>query len=264
MAAFRPKVRSAEGRNHQVTIFRRGLPALLLVWGAGAAAQTPEERAVARDLLAKHSDAVVQVMATARIRLDMAGHEQSNDQTVEVNGVILDPNGLTVTSLSALHPEETMMRMGARMGANAPQISAELSDLRIRLADGREVPAQLVLRDADLDLAFVKPTEAQKGWPAVTGNTAKPLVMDLVIGLRRMNEVNAWSPAASFSYVQLVIEKPRRYLSLSGGTGIGSAIFDAKGQWVGVAVMRSQGGRLPSTISVITGDDIREVAKQVP
>lgn len=239
--------------------------ALLALLAVTAQSQTPEERAVARDLVTKHSDAVVEVMATARIRLDMAGHEQSNDQTVEVNGAVLDPSGLTVTSLSALHPEEAIQRMGARMGTNAPQISSELSDLRVRLADGREVPAKMVLRDEDLDLAFLKPVDPVKGsWPALPSGSGRPQVMDLVIALRRMNEINAWSPAASFSYVQLVIERPRRYYTLTGGLNMGSSIFDASGKWVGLAVMRSQGGRLPPTVSIITADDIREVAKQVP
>jgi len=56
-----------------------------------ASAQTPEERAVARDLIAKHGDAVVFVLGTTKIRINQGGKEVPNpDQRLQSLVTLLD------------------------------------------------------------------------------------------------------------------------------------------------------------------------------
>ena len=69
---------------------------------------------------------------------------------------MVDPSGLTVLALSACDPSEMYQRM---MGEDYPRTSVEteVTDMKILLDDGTELPAEIVLRDKDLDLAFIRP-----------------------------------------------------------------------------------------------------------
>src|SRR5947207_1635764 len=89
---------------------------VVFVSAALASAQTPDERASARELVKKKSDAVVMVMATLKIRANVGGQEQTVDQQAQANGTVLDSSGLTVLSLSTLQPDDMMSRsLSARM-----------------------------------------------------------------------------------------------------------------------------------------------------
>ena len=124
-----------------------------------------------------------------------------------------------------------------------------------------------MLRDQDLDLAFVKPVQPPSpplNW--VDAPAAKASLLDLLFVIQRTSESNGWSTAAAFGSVQLVIDKPRVYYQVAmpmlGGSALGSPVFDAAGRFVGIIVMRSSGSRGPSLTAVLPADDIRDVAKQ--
>jgi S1-C subfamily serine protease len=157
-------------------------------------------------------------------------------------------------------------------------MTSEPSDLRIRLGDGREVEAHVVLRDKDLDLAFLRPVDAlDKPVAALDGPSAKPGVMDAVVGLQRYGEMAGWQVAASLGYVQLTIDKPRLMYVVAAE---GSAVFDMTGKFIGMLVTKHAkptggdsnpfallaGGGAMEGIGMMTvvlpADDIRAVAKQ--
>jgi S1-C subfamily serine protease len=234
-----------------------------------ARAQSADERAVARDIVKRKGDAVVMVMATLKIRANVGGTEQTVDQQAQANGTILDSTGLTVLSLSTLQPDDMMTRsLSARVRPDTRvDVSSEPSDIRMHLADGREIPAKLILRDQDLDLAFVKPVQPPSpplNW--VDAPAARASLLDLLFVIQRTSESNGWSTAAAFGSVQLVLDKPRVYYQVAmpvlGGSALGSPVFDAAGRFVGIIVMRSSGSRGPSLTAVLPADDIRDVAKQ--
>ncbi len=243
------------------------------VFGAATAlpAQSPEERATARDVVRKKAEAVVMVMATLKIRANVGGQEQQVEQQAQANGTILDAAGLTVLSLSTLQPDDMMARSlsaRTRPGTRVDVIS-EPSNVRMRTGDGREIAARLVLRDEDLDLAFIKPIEPPS--PAVTwidAPAAKPSLLDLLFVIQRTTETSGFSTAATFGNVQLVIDKPRLYFQAAmagiGASALGSPVFDAAGRFVGVIVMRSTGSRGPALTAILPADDIRDIAKQAP
>ena len=137
---------------------------------APAAAQSADERATARDVVKKRGDAVIMVLATIKLRINIGGREQSTDQATQANATILDSTGLTVLSLSSLQPDDMMSRsLSQRVAAGTKvDVTSEPSDIRMHLADGREIAAKLVLRDEDLDLAFIRPTTPPEK-PSVRG-----------------------------------------------------------------------------------------------
>ena len=243
------------------------------VFGAATAlpAQSPEERTMARDVVRRKAEAVVMVMATLKIRANVGGQEQQVEQQAQANGTILDASGLTVLSLSTLQPDDMMARSlsaRTRPGTRVDVIS-EPSNVRMRTGDGREIAARLVLRDEDLDLAFIKPIDPPS--PAVTWvgePAAKPSLLDLLFVIQRTTETSGFSTAATFGNVQLVVDKPRLYFQAAmagnGASALGSPVFDASGRFVGVIVMRSTGSRGPSLTAILPADDIRDIAKQAP
>ena len=231
--------------------------ALLLAVAASSYAQTPEERAAARDVVARRSDAVVLVLATIKTRMNIGGRESTRDQPMLANATVLDGSGLTVMALSMLEPGEIANRS---IGSGA--MSTEATDLRMRLADGQEVPAKIVLRDPDLDLVFVKPVEPPAApLPSVDAPPGTPAVLDLLVALQRTGEATGWRTLATFTYVQMTVERPRTYHALSSTPGLGSPVFDTRGRFVGV-IVRVGGSRTSPLPAVLPAEDIREVAKQ--
>jgi hypothetical protein len=253
-----------------------------------AAAQTPEERATARQLVASRGDAVLTVLGTVKTRMTMGGREAPpSEENIQANATALDGAGLVVMSLSNLEPGKMMSGIMSQQAANMPgmemSMKTETTNLRLRLADGKEVPARVVLRDEDLDLAFLRPSEALPApIPFLDGPIGKPAQLDPLITLQRLGEMASWKVSALFSYVMVIIDKPRT--AYFGGTAPGAPVFDSAGRFVGINVMlmRSPGGGgagmgLTSGFSglggldalgfmpvVLPAEEIREVAKQAP
>lgn len=232
-----------------------------------AAAQTPEERNGARALIAKHGDAIVTVLGTTKVRINQGGREvQNRDEKIQSMATVLDGSGLAVMSLTTLDPSDLMtasLSRGRGAGAGV-SVTTEASELRYRMADGREVPARVVLRDKDLDLAFLRPTE-RPATPmvAIDNPSAKPAPIDLLVVLQRLPEVAGWQATALFGSVQAVVEKPRTFYILNSGA-FGAPVFDTRGQFVGVVLrLRTDSGEGPAAPPIVLpANDIREVAKQ--
>jgi S1-C subfamily serine protease len=127
----------------------------------GGGLQAQDNRSAARDIVKKWQDAIVNVRVVLKTRMSMGGREmQSTDDSIDAVGTVIDPSGLTVMSLGSLNPAAMMNKLmgSASAGDQKIEITSEPSDVKIRLPDGRELPAKIVLRDEDLDLAFIAPT----------------------------------------------------------------------------------------------------------
>jgi len=62
--------------------------------------------------------------------------------------------GLTVISLGEIDPRSAA---GLAAQPNLRMEEPDFKEVKLRLADGTEIPARIVMKDADLDLAFVAP-----------------------------------------------------------------------------------------------------------
>ena len=260
--------------------------AFVLTAGSVMQAQTADERAAARAVLAKRGDAIGTVLGTLRVRTMMDGQQvQTEEQPIQSTATILDASGLSVMSLSALDPGKVMTSMAGRSaGPGRPkvQIATAPVGLRLRLANGTEVAMQVSSRDEALDLAFLRPSTPPSAPLAfVDAPSARPGPLDLLIILQRLGAFADWKTTASFAYVQTVIERPRSVYLIAGGPGgLGAPAFDANGGFVGIMVMRNLAPPASSPVGsmladlagtdalgmmpvVLPADDIRAAAKAV-
>lgn len=260
-----------------------GLAMLATVGGA----QTSDERASARAIVARRSDAVINVAGSIKVRVVMGGREfQNTDEPLQATAAVLDGTGLAVMSLVAIDPSTQMNRLMAAGGTAAAkmEVTSEVSSLRMRLADGQELPARVVLREKDLNVAFVKPINPPKVPMAfVDGPSGMAAPLDLLVMVARLGESSGWKPSASFAYVQAVVDTPRTVYLVSGGAigGLGAPVFDLTGRFVGLTVFRGAptgtagGGPMSGLLAsfgggdlfgmlpvVLPADDIRAVARQ--
>ena len=251
---------------------------LSLVVPASSGAQS--DRAAFRDVAKKWQNAIVNVRVSLKVRMSMGGREvQSMDDTVEAVGTVIEPGGLTVMSLSSLDPGAMMSKlMGSAGGDQKMNIVSEPSDVRIRLADGRELPATIVLRDQDLDLAFIRPSnrpaEALTAVSLADGGT--PMVLEELVVLSRLGRVGGWTPAATLNSIGAIMVKPRTFFVLSGPAGTGTPVFQANGKLVGLSTIRqvdpgrmSMFGMMGGTEGagvmavILPAADVLEIARQI-
>jgi hypothetical protein len=242
------------------------LMAAVLCLAGQAYAQTQEDRAAARALIAKRGDAVLFVLGTTKLRVNQGGKElPTSDQRIQALVTVLDSSGLGVMSLTALDPSELMSAQlsRGRAAAAAINVTTEQSNLRYRLPDGSEVPVRVVLRDKDLDLAFLRPVEKLPSpLNAIDAAAVRPMAIDSVLVLQRMPELAGWQPTALFQSVQAVVEKPRTFYVLTGGP-IGAPVFDLRGQFIGIVLrFKNEADAANAPPIVLPAADIREVAKQ--
>jgi S1-C subfamily serine protease len=241
-----------------------------------------DDRASAREIVKKWQNAIVTVRVVLKMRVSVGGREmQSMDESVETVGTVIDPTGLTVLSLGALNPGAMMNKMmgGSGSGQERMEFGSEPSDVKLRLPDGKELPARIVLRDEDLDLAFLRPT-SKPDKPLVAINLAdegKPSILDPVVVLTRLGRVGGWAPGASLQTIGAIIEKPRTFYVIESGDSLGTPAFTSSGKVVGLLTMRSvQTGR-PGMFSMVGGSaalgllpvilpaaDVRDIAQQAP
>src|SRR5688572_3179827 len=242
------------------------LTTAFLCLASQANAQSAEERAGARALVAKHGGAVVFVLGTTKLRINQGGKEvPTADQRIQALVTIIDGSGLGVMSLTALDPSDLLTAQLSRgRGAGAAvSVTSEPAALRYRLADGKEVPVRVVLRDKDLDLAFLRPVEKPAApLIAIDSAAARPQPVDGVVVLQRLPELASWQSTALFYSVQAVIEKPRLFYLLTGGL-VGAPVFDMKGGFLGVILrLKNEADAANVPPIVLPANDIREVAKQ--
>ena len=141
-----------------------------------------------RDIFKKNQHAVVTVEVVQKMSYTAPGRASTSQETKQdLTGTVVDPSGLTVLALSACDPAEYYRRtMGENY--NRYKVETEVSDLKILLDDGTEMPAEIVLRDKDLDLAFIRPKSKPASPMAAIdlSKSASAQILDQVITVNRL------------------------------------------------------------------------------
>ena len=236
-----------------------------------------------REIFKKNQRAVVTVQVVVKMKFSMPGTGgQANESKQDVTGTVVDPSGLTVLALSSCEPGDMLQSMMAGMSDEDMKfkMETELSDVKLLLDDGTELPADIVLRDKDLDLAFVRPvTKPASAMMALDlSKSATAQVLDQVITLNRLGKAAGRAYAASVERISAVVQKPRLFYvpgSEMTSTTLGSPAFSLDGSVLGVFVMRSvsqKGGGMGMfnfrpqglTTIILPAADILKAARQAP
>lgn len=236
----------------------------VLVLGSVAGAAPEPVASAGKAIVKRHADVIVGVELVATVRMKQGDREAPpREQRVEVNGTVISPSGLTVTSLSAVDPQTMFEAMRAGGNTRIELVSVDFKEVKLRLANGEEVPARFVLKDADLDLAFMAP-EADAGGRqfahVALEQAADGAVLGTYFSLGRAPKSLQRVPLVRVSEVTGVVEKPRRFFLMTDQS-TGTPTFDPEGRILGVTVQNFANGR-PTGMVVLPAADIADMAKQ--
>ena len=195
----------------------------------------------ARKVAAANDSAVVTVRIVVETTTSYQGESEKEENKASATGTVVDPSGLVVTSLTAINPRDRFSEM---MESDEDfKMSTRAVDIKIRLADGTEIPSDVVLRDRDLDLAFIRPKKAPEKPLAFldVSSSASSQMMDEVIVLYRLGQVGSRALAASVHRIAAVVTKPRLSYVLADGLSynLGYPTFSADGKPIGLLVLRA-------------------------
>jgi hypothetical protein len=199
-----------------------------------------------RAIFEKYQQSVVTVQVLVRSSFSVPGRNTSTNESLHsVSGTVLTPTGLTVLSLSATDPGQALQRMAAGQDPRF-KVETELTDIIILRDDGTRVPAEVLLRDNDLDLAFIRPKQKpalpMAALDLTRSGTAK--ILDPVIALNRLGAAAGRVHSASVERISAIVEQPRRFYvpdaNMTTAT-LGAPAFTADGQVLGVFAIRSAG-----------------------
>lgn len=212
---------------------------ILLASAPVGAAEPPDLRTSARQLLDRTEPALVLVRITSKVSFGTG--DTGSDLNVEVPGTVIDPSGLTVFSDAMSDPMGIQGSGSAEMRA---RMKREIVSVAIVLADGTEIPATCLLRDSDLDLSFVRPREKPaKPMPCVTfaKPATAPALLDDVVVISSMGRAVNRQKRVTLRQVGAVVTRPRTYY-IAGGIEdlflIGSPAYNARGETLGLLVVR--------------------------
>jgi hypothetical protein len=154
------------------------------------------------------------------------------------------------------------------------KFESSVSEAMILLPDGTEVESDVVLKDADLDLAFLRPREGGRTFDAAQLKRGKglPPVLEQVILVGRYGQGANRAAWSQIVRMRAIIKGPRTYglVDVGGSDALGTAAYAADGTALGVFVTKSSAGG-PDARRMGGGDehvilrpvdDVLEIAEQ--
>ncbi len=243
----------------------------MLVFSRPASADLAE---MARDILESSGDAVITIEIVSETKVNYGGRESTQEQKQEALGIVISESGAVVTALSSVDPSrlyENMRRPGMDF-----DFSASVKSMKYILADNTEIPAKIVLRDSDQDMAFLVPEEnVEDPFTFIDlSRNAEPEMLSEAFSIARMGRIARRTPALMSGEIQGIVRRPRPYYIpsaelASGGTGV--PVFSADGTLYGVILLHSQPGfssdvwnEEPYIPVVVPAVDIGTAAAQMP
>lgn len=249
-----------------------GLIAIVL----GSAASADDMAAAMRAIVTKNGDALLHVKLSVKQTYSIPEYGTEVEEfTEEIVATVISPEGLMVTSLMNTDPAAWMEDMYD--GDDGYSSKTELTSLKV-LRGGEEEDAEIVLRDRDLDLAFIRPLKKPEApWSFVDLSVpVKAAAFDPIIAMGRLGKVAQRAATADTQRIAAVQDRPRLTYILGAYTGNGIPIFITTGECLGINVtrmLRSSGQNgmglsddygMNMASVVVPGPDVMEIAKQVP
>lgn len=226
----------------------------------------PETLGIWRNLLQERSNCVTWVSCTVRIEVSAGGRSYPpTEKKLEALGTVLGEDGLIALSLNMMDPTDSIL---SRM--NGPsKVNVNYTEVLILLPDGSEIPADFMLKDEDLDLAFIKPIArpSDSGWKgsfhAVQHDDSIELnlqALDEVVSMGKLGRNLFRQSTLQLRTINAVITKPRHYYVAEDQVP-GTPVFDRLGRWIGVAAFRKEAGK-PAGVIIVPAPDVMEIAGQ--
>ena len=235
------------------------------------AAATGALKDKAKALSAAHKDSTLFITAVVNIELTAGTNPaKKEEKKVEIIGTVLTKEGLIVAPLSTMDPAASMDGRTV-MTANGPiaiTAKSDIKEIKIIMPDGTETDAKIALKDADLDLVFLKPEKAATNFSPIDSKNSAPFaLLDDIIVLGRMGKDLNREPMIVTGEVVSVITKPRLFGKITT-PATGMPVFNEEGKFLGIGINRLSSKN--STDQGITGStvllpaaDIAESASQV-
>jgi hypothetical protein len=269
--------------NHSMN---RYLTLLALAASTGfATASTAELRDTGKKLSDAHKDSIVWLSVLSKTSMSADGEVpaqlksmlagQDKEEKNEVTGTIVDASGLIVTALGGLD-KSTMVdgqTVNTPMGAIKLKSTSEIKEVKVITADGSEIPADLVMKDQDLGLAFIKirsDSDEAKGvkFEGIDlADSAKGEILDECIALGRLGESLNREPSLLTTEISGITTRPRTFYRVSTDA-IGCPVYLANGKLLGVSVLRkpkggaASGGQIQVSPVILPAADIAKIAAQ--
>lgn len=234
-----------------------------------------------RAILKKNKDSVITIELVVKQKFSFPGMpSQDSESKVESTGTVISADGLTVVSLSEVDPSSMMEAMMAgNPQMEGLKMETEVQDVTMLMSDGSEVLAEIILRDKDLDMAFIRPLEkAESAFTHVNlDDNGIPLQLDQVISVNKLGKVARRAHSISVERIDAIVTKPRTFYIPGkdpSNSGLGAPAFTLDGKFIGVFFMRAikatgggsmfGGAQNNVTIILLPAIDIQEAAEQAP
>lgn len=227
-----------------------------------------------RVVFTKYQHAVAKVGLTVTTRRSVTGlGAQTNEVRQMITGTLVSQGGLTVVPLAQIDADE--LRQSAPQDPRM-KLEFEVSDIRITMDGAEDAAAEVVQRDKDLGLAFVRP-KAKPATPVTCldlSQSASADILDPVIALNRLSPVVGRAYSASVERISGIVREPRLFYipdsNLTTAT-LGSPALTLDGKVLGIFTLRTARSRTGAGQQgenfagvIIPAKDILDAVNRIP
>jgi hypothetical protein len=208
---------------------------------AGLPTPAADLRTTGRATAEQVRGAVITIRIVLKLKIGFGGQAQDQEQKMEVAGVVIDPSGLTVASAASIDPSGALRKIAGGQAARM-KVESEVKETTLLLEDGTEVEADVVLKDTDLDLAFLKPREAGRRFTAITlrARTGTVPLLTPIFVVSRLGKLTSRALAVATGEIRASVRGPAPYYVTDGETSafVGAVAYTADGVPLGLFVNR--------------------------
>jgi hypothetical protein len=193
-------------------------------------------------ILQSHAASIVTLRVLSKIEATAGGQAANQEMRYEIQGVVVDKDGLIMVSNVFLNP------YSLNMSPEAAQAGVKLTPTSIKVIfadDDKEYTAFLAATDTKLNLAFVKVDDlaGKTVSPAEFTSSYTPAVGQRLLCVSRLSRGYDYAAFLQSGRINGEIVRPRRAWMVEGGmSGFGLPIFTQGGELAGVLTT------IPSTL----------------
>ncbi|MFQ3548855.1 MAG: serine protease [Armatimonadota bacterium] len=218
-----------------------------------------------RKIITDNEKAVVNITVVVEETVSYQGSSEKGESVSQSVGTIIDKSGLVITAYSDLISDSSTYSFMA----DDPDFSSSqtVKDIKLRLNDGNEIQADMVLNDTDLDIAFIAPkSKSEKEFPFIDLSNYTDLeILDPILGISRMGKVGNYSYSSAIDHINSVILKPRK-MYIASNIEPSAPVFALDGKLLGISTWKEMkagsGDDYDYLLVILPATTIQEIAKQ--